>query len=75
MLSLQCPHKHEKEVFVKDELFEGLEVLNHLLAVGDCERVEDRVVGPGTGEQKPHCKGTEVSIGEVFVVGNLNKIG
>ena len=50
MLSLQCPHKHEKKVLVKDELFEGLEVLGHLLAVGDSKRIEDRMVGPGTGE-------------------------
>ena len=68
LLSLQGPNKQQEELLVQNQLVEGLQVRHHLLAVGNWQGIQDWVIGTGTGEQEPHCEGTEVSVREILVV-------
>ena len=78
LLGLQSADKHCQKLFVQDELLEALKVLDCSLMIsllGNIEGKEDRVVIAGTWEEETHCKCAEVTIGEIFVGGDVYQVG
>ena len=78
LLGFKGSDKHEEELLVHDQLSKHLQVLHNSLPVGllrGLEGEENRMVLTGAREEEAHCKGAEVTVGEILIGRNMDQVG